>query len=681
MNNKKCYGPFQLWVLNNFPFTIDDWDSITQYQMLCKCLGSLKEQLDINSDLYKKISDLENYLANLDLQDEVNNKIDEMVESGQLQEIITEYLQINGVLGYDTVSNMVSATNLIDGSICRTLGLNIYNDGKGEYYKIRTITSEDVVDGINIIALNNYPTLIAELIPNYDITNIKNNITSINNTLLNKVNKYIPKFIVEDEDYYIRIGTKEHDNHYLQFSTDLINWHTICDLPSNIFMQPTSYKNSYDCSCFIYNNEFYILYDYVDEDYNDWRDLDNTKFLFGNRIGVTKTSDFKTWTKYALNTPLEYKQLANPRILIDNNELYLCLVGNDGTLISDESAYYHFPLICKLNETITSTSDYTKLINSSDNIIDPFIYKENNDYYLFVSLESPRSVKVYKGSSLTTQFTNVVDTIDYYWNLSNPVVIEGASLIKKDNLYYLIMDSVDHYNVINVTSNIENWNNCTFVNTDSVMGNAQICEIKTEEEKSLMKKFYEVNDYPIFNKFPMIKKFYDYFNQTKKTFTLYAIPNKRYTAYTGIWDITVDKSLMLTDNDTCVIVNAAGSSNNVKLSNLHGNNTVWYLPVMENVSITNSIILANGNNRYIRLGHEAVSNVVANTVKKIDLSIPNVTYGKVKSVQLTPFTSGTNTKHVYCYVDTVTTDKITCSILSNENISAMELYWIVYIDS
>lgn len=169
MNNKKCYGSFQLWVLNNFPFTIDDWDSTTQYQMLCKCLGALKEQLDVNSDLYKKITDLENYLDNLDLQDEVNNKIDEMVESGQLQEIITEYLQINGVLAFNTVSDMKLATNLIDGSICRTLGFHTINDGGGCLYKVREVTNEDVVNEMDIIALSDNQ-LIAELIGlNYNV--------------------------------------------------------------------------------------------------------------------------------------------------------------------------------------------------------------------------------------------------------------------------------------------------------------------------------------------------------------------------------------------------------------------------------------------------------------------------------------------------------------------------------
>lgn len=195
MNNKidkTCLRPFQLWVLNNFPFTIDDWDSITQYQMLCKIMGALKEQLDVNSDLYKKITDLENYLTNLDLQEYVDNKIEEMYENGELQEIITEYLQINGVLAFNTVSDMVSATNIIDGSICRTLGLNTYNDGKGAFYKIRTITSGDVVDGVNIVALNISNTLIAEKMPDYNITNLQNQITS-NTNKLNLINnkKYL----------------------------------------------------------------------------------------------------------------------------------------------------------------------------------------------------------------------------------------------------------------------------------------------------------------------------------------------------------------------------------------------------------------------------------------------------------------------------------------------------------
>lgn len=106
---------------------------------------------------------VENYLANLDVQEEINNKLDEMVEDGTLQEIITEYVNIKGVLAFNTVADMKNATNLINGSFVETYGFYSLNDGGNANYKIREITNQDVVDNILIIPLQN-ENLIAELI-------------------------------------------------------------------------------------------------------------------------------------------------------------------------------------------------------------------------------------------------------------------------------------------------------------------------------------------------------------------------------------------------------------------------------------------------------------------------------------------------------------------------------------
>ena len=126
-----------------------------------------------------------NYFENLDVQEEINTKLDEMVEDGSLQDIIVAYLQIAAVLGYDTVADMAASTNLIEGSICKTLGYSSYSDGMGAYYRIRTVTSGDTVDGVNIIALSNSETLIAEKIINLQsvivtfntVTEMKSNTT------------------------------------------------------------------------------------------------------------------------------------------------------------------------------------------------------------------------------------------------------------------------------------------------------------------------------------------------------------------------------------------------------------------------------------------------------------------------------------------------------------------------
>lgn len=115
---------------------------------------------------------VDHYFDNLDVQEEINNKLDEMADSGELTDIIAQYLQLAGVLAYNTLSDLENAENIVNGSICVILGKDTYNDGKTAFYKIRTITSGDVVDGDNIVALDVSDTLIAEKMPNYNINQI-----------------------------------------------------------------------------------------------------------------------------------------------------------------------------------------------------------------------------------------------------------------------------------------------------------------------------------------------------------------------------------------------------------------------------------------------------------------------------------------------------------------------------
>lgn len=80
---------------------------------------------------------------------------------------------MSAILAFNNIENLKNATNLTNGSFARTFGSNSYNDGNGNFYKIRTITSADVVDELNILAINNSDTLIAERIFNiiYDKSN------------------------------------------------------------------------------------------------------------------------------------------------------------------------------------------------------------------------------------------------------------------------------------------------------------------------------------------------------------------------------------------------------------------------------------------------------------------------------------------------------------------------------
>ena len=127
----KNLTPFKWFVLENFPFIEADFDALSEWQLFCKLGKELNKLINSTNTLGTQVEDLTNYFNNLDVQDEIDNKLNEMAESGELEEIIAQYLQLAGLLCFNTVNDMKNATNLINGSFVKTFGLNEYNDGKG----------------------------------------------------------------------------------------------------------------------------------------------------------------------------------------------------------------------------------------------------------------------------------------------------------------------------------------------------------------------------------------------------------------------------------------------------------------------------------------------------------------------------------------------------------------------
>ena len=173
--NFKKLPPFKFFVLQNFPFIEADFDAITNYQLLCKVVEYLNKVIDENNRIGEQTENLtngfnelqdyvNNYFENLDVQEEINNKLDEMAESGQLTDIIAQYLQLAGLLCFNTVNDMKNATNLVNGSFVKTFGFHNIGDKGQNIYKIRNITNTDIVDNITIISINTTSDLVAELI-------------------------------------------------------------------------------------------------------------------------------------------------------------------------------------------------------------------------------------------------------------------------------------------------------------------------------------------------------------------------------------------------------------------------------------------------------------------------------------------------------------------------------------
>ena len=158
--------PFMSWLSNNIPAVYDN--TMSYYEELVALIKYLQDTVvpavNHNAEAITFLSNfVEHYFDNLDVQEEINNKLDQMAEDGTLQEIITAYIQANTAWCFDTVADMKLAENFINGSFAQTLGYHAKNDGGKALYKIRTVTNADVVDEAFIIALAD-DNLVAELI-------------------------------------------------------------------------------------------------------------------------------------------------------------------------------------------------------------------------------------------------------------------------------------------------------------------------------------------------------------------------------------------------------------------------------------------------------------------------------------------------------------------------------------
>lgn len=149
------------WVETNLQPAFYDAESGTVLQQTARMYAKVNQLIrNVNDqnetiDLYiAKFIELHDYVHdyfdNLDVQEEINNKLDDMVEQGTLQEIITDYIQANVAWTFDTVADMKSATNLIAGSYAQTLGFHSIDDGGASIYYITDTGTANEMDVIAV---------------------------------------------------------------------------------------------------------------------------------------------------------------------------------------------------------------------------------------------------------------------------------------------------------------------------------------------------------------------------------------------------------------------------------------------------------------------------------------------------------------------------------------------------
>ena len=214
-SNKNYVKPFPpLSCITEFPFLDYTFDKVTDWGIMQKLAEKLNEIIKITNDTTVIVTELKNfvnnYFNNLDVQEEINNKLDKMAQDGTLQEIISQFINLNALWCFNSLNDMKQATNLIKGSFAKTLGYYEANDGGENIYKIIENSNEIVIDDATYILLEN--GFVAELQYNNIIKTktfgTKNNGTDDDSIYLKKCHEFANEHnltvLYNSEEYHIK---------------------------------------------------------------------------------------------------------------------------------------------------------------------------------------------------------------------------------------------------------------------------------------------------------------------------------------------------------------------------------------------------------------------------------------------------------------------------------------------
>lgn len=371
--------PFKWFILENFPYIEEDFDALTNWQLFCKLGKEMNKIIEKTNLTGKQVEQLttafnelkayiNNYFENLDVQDEIDNKLDEMAEQGVLTDIIAQYLQLAGVLAYDNKQAMKDAENLVEGSITKTLGNATYKDGFGSFYKIRKVLNTDIIDDENIVALHDN-TLVAEKINDVNTKPIKPITLGTFHVKNSETDKKSYLFLSTDNYNFTKIPNIElngYDNEV--FSDPFITW----DKYNKQFIIATD-DQSDDRSCVIVTTKDLINYDYH----------------------VIK-----------LNYPITIgKNRFGPEFFWYNDEMYLILSVNSRNY---EVHNWH-TMVAKCNDLINMTFDnaFEITFNTNSDLYDPSMIYYNNKFYFTGANQNTACVEMYESTSLSSQFSQI----------------------------------------------------------------------------------------------------------------------------------------------------------------------------------------------------------------------------------------------------------------------------------
>lgn len=224
MGTYKPLRPFNLFMKNNFPFIENTFEALDTYGLLCEIVKYLnivientnttEENVTALSNAFNQLNDyVSHYFDNLDVQEEINNKLDEMATTGVLQSMVDDY--------FSYVTNLIAAQNRTISSQTGTINeLSSRMDSFTNLTSGSTTGDAELIDGRVAFDGRTYANIGG---------NIRNNQKvfweDITSTLTSVDGKYILKGGTEgtsDSFMYYKLETdKDYDYYIDTYSTSL----------------------------------------------------------------------------------------------------------------------------------------------------------------------------------------------------------------------------------------------------------------------------------------------------------------------------------------------------------------------------------------------------------------------------------------------------------------------------
>ena len=134
---------------NSFPFLEKTFDDIDEYAILARIQRAINEVITNNNTLNDNFTELNNYVTdyfkNLDVQDEIDQKLQQMANDGTLTTLLLNYTNVTKV--YNTYSDFINdKDNLSNNQKIKILGYYTVGDGGESDYYITDIANDNYIN-------------------------------------------------------------------------------------------------------------------------------------------------------------------------------------------------------------------------------------------------------------------------------------------------------------------------------------------------------------------------------------------------------------------------------------------------------------------------------------------------------------------------------------------------------